>query len=215
MTATPDTPGSSDTVEQTDPAAVEPESTTEETVLEEIERIDPVITSGEVTLTTGQTVFLQRLKTRQFFAMLRIITRGSGVMLRHVNLDPASQTTEEFTTSLVALLLTAVPEADDETIEFLATMVKPKVDFGEDGPVAGPKRMAEKQALEEAAWKQLNETLANPELDDTLSLIEGIVRREAGDLKALGKRIVKMWEVARKTGQTKELETEPTIGQGA
>jgi hypothetical protein len=43
--------------------------------------------------------------------------------------------------------------------------------------------------------------LADPELDDTFNLVEAIIRREAPDLKALGERAIKTFQLAQKTGQ--------------
>jgi ribosomal 50S subunit-associated protein YjgA (DUF615 family) len=39
-----------------------------------------------------------------------------------------------------------------------------------------------------------------------VTVVEAVVRREAPDIKALGQRLIKLFELAQKTGQTEELE---------
>ena len=46
--------------------------------------------------------------------------------------------------------------------------------------------------------------LNNPELEDLLDLAEAIVRQEAPEIQALGKRVASLLELAKKTGQLAE-----------
>ena len=50
-------------------------------------------------------------------------------------------------------------------------------------------------------WTRVITDLDNPELDDLVTVIEAVVRREADDLVALGKRLGAMFRLAEKTGQ--------------
>jgi hypothetical protein len=85
----------------------------EPVVSEDVDRIDPP--PSELKLANGQVVLLKRMRTRQFFALLRIISRSAPTMMRSMSLDPSRQSMEEFTTNLIALLVVSIPEADTET----------------------------------------------------------------------------------------------------
>lgn len=155
----------------------------------ELDVLDPV--PDVVTLTGGLVVEVEELRTRQFFRLLRILTRGAGPLMADFSLDVDD---DEFGAKMMALVIMAVPEAEDETIDFLNSMVRPA------GLVANPRTPGEKQANEEK-WVALRLSMDNPELDDTVTLIEAVIRREAKDIQSLGKRIQSMMEVAEKTGQ--------------
>jgi hypothetical protein len=107
----------------------------------------------------------------------------------------ATDTPDEFGAKLVALLAFAIPDAEDEVFEFLRSMVKP-AGLRQGSKLLKPD-IAENDRLEEELYSQLY----NPELGDTLTLIEAIVKRESEDLQALGKRLMAMFDLAKKTGQ--------------
>ena len=88
----------------------------------EIDRIDPepVI----VKLSTGYEVGIQRLKTRQFFRLLKVLTRGVGPAMVQSGLD-FGQDREAFGKNLLAMTLMAIPEAEQQFIEFLQSMCTP------------------------------------------------------------------------------------------
>src|SRR6266566_5414225 len=144
-----------------------------------------------VKLSSGTFVLLEPLKMRQFFRLMRIITHGAGPAISRLNID-VTNTVEQFTTQLVTLVLFSIPDAEQETIDFLMSMVKP------DG-------LIENRALNKADRERNSELienlrveLDNPEPEDFVTLIEAIVKREAEDLQALGKRVVKMFQTAQK-----------------
>jgi hypothetical protein len=160
----------------------EPEAVTSE---DEMERLDPV--PDTYTFADGTTVAVERLRTRQFFKLLRIITHGGMDALQSIRLDP-SQGTEVFTENLIALLIFAVPESEDETIDFLRSMVvAQQVTVPDDVPPANAAKFA--QRLQEEAKARVDAEFMNMGLDDLLGLVEVIIRREAPELKALGKRL--------------------------
>jgi hypothetical protein len=163
----------------------------------ELERLDPQLTERK--LSTGFALGVRRMRTRQFFRLLRILTHGAGPALTQAQLnfggDPA-----EFGQKLLMLVVMSIPDAEQETIAFLASMCEPA---GLSGKQASQLTRQEADA-DKALWDRYGEELHNPELDDTLDLIEVIVRQEAPELQALGKKLRKTLEMFRKTGQDKE-----------
>lgn len=157
--------------------------------------VEVIVDEGNViTLESGTEVVLVPLKSRQFFKMLRIITHGAGGMLINFKWS-GSDSPEEFAAKLVALLGFAIPDAEDEVMEFLISMTKPaKL---KEGKSLTKSQLAENEKLKDALFEELY----NPELGDTLTIIEAIISREAADLQALGKRLMAMFDLAKKTGQ--------------
>lgn len=157
--------------------------------------VEVIVDEGQrLTLESGTQVVLVPLKSRQFFKMLRIITHGAGGMLLNFKFS-ANDSPEEFGAKLVALLGFAIPDAEDEVFEFLKSMVEPAdLKRGRD--------LTRTQISDNSRLKaELEEELENPELGDTLTLVEAIIKREAEDLQALGKRVMAMFDLAKKTGQ--------------
>jgi hypothetical protein len=150
---------------------------------EDVQRLlpDP---SAPVELANGSKVRIKSLKLREFLAMLKIVTRGAAMAMGSVRLDTND---EDFAQSLISLFLFAIPEAEEEAVDFIRLMVEPV------GPFADGER--------EAAEAKLFEDLDNPELEDIVTIVEGVIQREGKDLRALGKRLSAMLEVAKKTGQ--------------
>lgn len=148
----------------------------------------------QVTLSSGAVTVIQDLKTRQFLKLLRIFTHGA---LRELSIFQLGSDADkdEFGAKLLSLVLMSVPDAEDEAIEFVQSMCKPY------GLIEG--RALNKQDKERNAelWRQLDSELENPELDDLITIVEAIVRREAADIQALGKRLAAMLNLAKKTGQ--------------
>lgn len=145
--------------------------------------------SGRIELVSGMEVEIVPLKTRQFFRLLKVITRGGASMLTQMPLR-AGMAPEEFTQNLLALLVFSIPEAEQEAIDFFSSMVTP---VGLTG---------DKDADREKRVEMLTE-LNNPELDDLLTIAEAIVQREGKDIQALGNRLARMFSIAEKAGQTK------------
>lgn len=162
----------------------------------ELDRIDPV--PEKVTLSTGYEVGLQRLKTRQFFRLLKVLTRGVGpavVQSLDFKDDP-----DAFGSRLMAITLMAIPEAEQQFIEFLQSMCRPLGLHEPDGRALDKKEREENADL----ITELVDELNNPELEDLLDLAEAIVRREAPEIQALGKRVASLLELAKKTGQLED-----------
>jgi hypothetical protein len=165
--------------------------------MSELDALDPV--PETVTLSTGTVVVLESLRTRQFFKFLRIITRGALPSLQDLSIFKMDGDSDprEFAGRLVSLMLLSVPEAEQEAIDFIQSMCKPV------GLVDRRSGRLNKQDLERNTelWANVLTDLDNPELDDLVSIVEAIVKREAGDIQALGKRLGAMFALAEKTGQ--------------
>jgi hypothetical protein len=163
----------------------------------ELDRIDPQ--PVECKLSTGFTVEVVRMRTRQFFRLLRVLTHGAGPALTQSGLD-FSAPGEEFGAKLLMLVVMSIPDAEQEAIAFLASMCRPA------GIVEKPAGKLTKQENEsnQALWDRYNTELHNPDMGDTLDLIEVIVQVEAPELQALGKKLQRTLDLFRKTGQDKE-----------
>lgn len=162
----------------------------------EIDRIDPVPETLE--LSAGIQVRLMPLRTRQLFKLLRIITHGAGLALNRVDLNFGDDP-DVFIQKLLTLVLFAIPDAEQEAIDFLQSVVEP-VELIDKAP----RDMNDKERKHNVdVWTELNKELWNPDPMDTIAIIENVVRRESADLQALGKRIAGFLELAKKTGQLK------------
>lgn len=157
--------------------------------------------NAPVTLVSGLTVQVVPLKTRQFFRLLKIVTHGAGGALGSLSIDP-NEGAEEFLTKLVALVVLALPDAEDESIEFIQSMVEPV------GLIKRMRITKQDKEINEALWAGVHEQLYNPELEDLITLIETVIKREAEDIQALGKRLMGMFKIAQKTGQIPATEVE-------
>lgn len=144
----------------------------------ELEVLAPVEVTDRVELSDGTELLLNRMKTREVLKLLRIFTHGAGQLLGNINWG-----SDEFGDQLIAVLLIAVPDAEDETIEFIRAMVEP---FGIDHS-----RKLTKAAKEanDALYSDLYDLLDNPELDDLLEILTAIIRNEAPELQSLGKKL--------------------------
>lgn len=157
--------------------------------------VEVIIDEGDVVeLTTGFKVRVLPLKSRQFLKLLRIITHGAGGLLMNLNFS-GDDSPEAFGAKLLALVGYAVPDAEEEVIEFLLSITEAY------GTKQGRKLTRDEKLANQQLAEELLDELDNPELEDLVTLVETIVSREAEDLQALGKRLMAMFDLARKTGQ--------------
>jgi hypothetical protein len=163
----------------------------------ELDRIDPQ--PLQCKLHTGLTLDIQRMRTRQFFRLLRVLTHGAGPALMQNSLDFKGEASE-FAGKLLMLVVVSIPDAEQEAVAFLASMTRPA---GLVEKQASQLTKAETEA-NAALWARFNEDMHNPEIEDTMDLVEAIVRQEAPELQALGKKLERMISLFRKTGQDKE-----------
>lgn len=133
-----------------------------------------------VTLESGLVVRVERLRTRGMFKLLKVVTRGGGPILMQMPLD--FNDTEAFVQQFLAVVMMAVPEAEDEAIDFIRAMVTP-AEFDENAKTKAAQQR-NRDLIEE-----LVKELEDPEIGDTLEIIMKIVQNEASDIAALGKRL--------------------------
>lgn len=163
----------------------------------ELDRIDPQ--PVEVKFSTGFTAEVVRMQTRQFFRLLRVLTHGAGPALTQTQLDFAGDP-GEFSRKLLTLVVMSIPDAESEAILFLSSMCRP-AGLSDKQPSQMTRQETE---ANQALWDKYGTEMHNPALWDTLDLIEVIVRQEAPELQALGKKLQRTMDLFRRTGQDKE-----------
>jgi hypothetical protein len=135
--------------------------------------------SGPVTLVSGRQVNVERLRTRQTMRLMKILTRGGGAALADIDLSSGDQ---DAAVALLGAVIFSIPEAEDETIDFVRSMVTPV------GLVADPRSRPEIE-VNDALFANLADEFENPELDDLVTVLERVIKVEAPHLIALGKRL--------------------------
>lgn len=136
------------------------------------------------TLSSGFELKVERLRTRATFALMKILTRGAGNVL--FELSPES-TPEEVQQTLIAAVVYSIPEAEDETIEFLTRMVSPAN--------LRPENSKADISYNEDLVSQMREELQDPDLEDLVSIMTQIVRSEAPHMVQLGKRLTSQFKM--------------------
>ncbi len=172
--------------------------------LPESDRLDPP--ENTVKLSNGSAVNVLRMKTRQMFRLLKIITHGglTGGLPQMVNFQDAP---EVFVQQILTVLLLSIPDAEQEALEFLAVMVEPY------GLARKPKLSKAETEANALRWDRMNEFLGNPPIDDTITLFEEIIKAEAPEFQALGKRLAQTAALFSRTGQDKEAPGQPPTNQ--
>lgn len=146
-------------------------------------------------LASGTHIKVERLKTRAMMSLLKILTRGASEVLSQIQFgEETSQ--EDFTGQLIGATLLAIPEAEDETIEFVQRMVSP----------AGLKEGRSKAALEFNLnlEQQLREELNDPELEDLFVIVQAIITNEAPHVRALGNQFGVLFKASRMNAAAKQ-----------
>lgn len=161
---------------------------------DELERLDPQ--PLQLVLESGTEFDLEALKLRQFLRLLRIVTRGAADVLDQAELD--FNDPQSFVQTFLGMVLFSIPEAEEETVDFIKSMVRPKNLTG--------------NAKDDLPRIQaLSNELDNPELEDTVTIVQAVIEREAEDLRALGKRLGTMFTVAQKMGATQSNSPTPQV----
>lgn len=162
-----------------------------------------------LTLISGFPIKVERLRMRATMALLKILTRGAGEALLSMRLGRDTDP-EEFTGVLLGAILVSIPEAEDETIEFIRRMVSPAI-IHEGRITPGDKAWNDEQ------YETLRNELEDPELDDLMTILSEIIKNEAPHVLALGKQLVALLPVAlraeksdQKSDGTGEPPTAPT-----
>jgi len=134
---------------------------------------------GPVTLLSGRQVNVERLRTRQTMRLMKILTRGGGAALTDIDFSGGE---DSAAVALLGAVIFSIPEAEDETIDFVRSMVTPV------GLIRDPRSKPEIE-VNEGLFEAISEEFENPELDDLVTVLERVIVVEAPHLIALGKRL--------------------------
>jgi hypothetical protein len=155
------------------------------TAINEHDIIDPVPDTYQ--LSSGLVIGIEDLKTRQFFRLVRILTHGAPNYLDQGIMSVFAGESEDMVEQLITMILFSIPEAEDQTMDFLASMVKP-LDLHQ------PARTKAEKAENLEKWARVESALLNPALEDTVGIVSAIISRESGNLKSLGNQLMSMIE---------------------
>lgn len=158
--------------------------------------LDPIVSepTGPLRLSTGQPYAIERLRTRQMFRLLKILTRGAAPIIGEMSFsfdDP-----EKFMTQILAVIGFAVPEAEDEAIDFLRSMVRPA------NVIENPLSKQDREANEQV-YQDLSDALVNPDPADTITILSKIVEVEGPEMIQLGKNLAAILRVQTAAFQAK------------
>jgi hypothetical protein len=135
-------------------------------------------------------IYIEKLKTRQLFKFMKILTSGAGPLIADLDFN-ADTDTEQLGKDIISLLLVSLGESDDEILDFLKSMVKPV------GLVEPERSKADRERNVEA-YTELYTKLDNPEIGDTVAIFTRIVQNELPNLVTLGKQIAALLPSAAK-----------------
>lgn len=151
----------------------------------------------ELTLESGFPIKVLRIRTRATMSLLKILTRGAGEAIATIRFGQ-DVTQEEFTGQLLGAVILSIPEAEDETIEFLNRVVEPAKLI--DTPRLTPGDIEWNADQEEL----LRAELRDPSLDDLITIVGEIVKVEGPHILALGKRLAALLPTALKVEEQKK-----------
>ncbi len=136
---------------------------------------------GSVTLLNGFKVTVNRLRLREFLALMKVVTRGASPLMAQIQLN-STDDTAEFAKNFLSLLLFSIPEAEDEIVDFIRVVVTP-------------------EANDPSTLLDIEASLDNPDLEDVVAILERLVAQEADSVQSLGKRLSNLFNLAKKIGQ--------------
>lgn len=150
---------------------------------EHLPDLDVIVPDLENLVIAGIPVTINRLKSREFFKLIRVFTNGLGSSFDMFNIDTSDR--KELVATISAMAVFAIPNALEEFIDFAAEICKP-------------------QTPSDAGALAL--VMHNPDPDDLLWVIAAMARQEADDFVSLVKKAqaaIKMMpqRVARPTGR--------------
>lgn len=119
----------------------------------DVETIAPVEARATV---GGIPVKVRRLRTREMFALARILANGAGAAFLSMDFDLDDR--DALRGQLVAVLLLAVPNSPDEVIAFCRSVVEP---------------------VDDTRQGELRDAMANPDFGDLLDLLDAVLGQEA------------------------------------
>lgn len=164
--------------------------------------IDTIISDpAPLVLSSGLTVLVERLKTRQMMRLMKIVTRGAGGALSDLRME-AGEGAREFASKFLAAIVFSIPEAEDETLSFVRSMVTPSGLIVARGGIS----KAEEE-INENLLSAVDDAFDNPDLEDLVLVLERIVTVEAPHLVSLGKRLALLLKVQQQAQAAKSPKT--------
>lgn len=151
----------------------------------------------ELTLESGFPIKVLRIRTRATMSLLKILTRGAGEALMAIRVG-ADTSQDEFVGTLLGAVVMSIPEAEDETVEFINRIVEPAKLI--DKPRLTPGDIEWNQDQEDL----LRAELRDPSLDDLITIVEEVVKIEGPHIMALGKRLAALLPTAQKVEEKNE-----------
>jgi hypothetical protein len=118
-------------------------------------------------------VRVNRLRTIEFLALMRALVAGAGPAVAEMDF---SSDREEAVGEIVALCLMAIPEAGVLFVDFIDKVTVPAV------PTTDGK-----------ARERVHRETRNPELEDTLAILEMVAIQEVDDIQGLVGKAQSMW----------------------
>ncbi len=150
-----------------------------------------------LTLESGFEIHIERLRTRALMSLLKILTRGAAEVLPSLRFgEDVSQ--EEFTGQLLAAIVLAIPEAEEETIAFVNRMVTP-------AGLVTEGRLTKQDVINNAQLEEeLRAQLNDPELSDLVTILSQIITVEAPHIIALGNQLGALLRVQQISATAKQ-----------
>lgn len=159
--------------------------------------VEAIVAEAEpLTLSNGFGIKVKRIRTRETFKLLKIITGGFQGSIGSL-LFGENDSEEAFTGALLGAVIVSIPDAEDEAIDFIQAMVEPS------NIVEDPRTKPEREANEEA-YAKLGRLMENPELDDLVTIIEKIITNEGPQIRALGNRLALLLKVQASSAAAKQ-----------
>lgn len=150
-----------------------------------------------LTLVSGRAIKVERLRTRALMSLLKILTSGAAEILPTLSFS-ADTSQEEFTGQLLGAMIMAIPEAEDEAVEFINRMVSPA------GLKTGSRLTPGDMEFNMEAEMGLREELADPDLNDLLTIVSEIIKVEAPHIMALGKQLAVLFRAQQMSTAAKQ-----------
>lgn len=157
----------------------------------ESDALDP--STRVLTFEDGSQVKVLDIRLRALMKCLKIITRGAGPLL----FDPRMQltgTSTEIAVKFMTILGFAVPEAEDEAIEFILSVIEPV------GLVKGRKLTNQEKENNSRLLEELVTEWDDPDPLKAITVLEAVVHAEKEDLAGLVKKLMTMFKMGKKTG---------------
>jgi hypothetical protein len=88
-----------------------------------VEDLDPIVPDEKIRTVAGIPVRVKRVRAREVFALSRIVGAGLGSSAAKIDLDVEDK--KQMTAEIIGVLLFAIPEAVEETLDFFRKIVEP------------------------------------------------------------------------------------------